>query len=69
LSGNTVLELPSAREAFAERRPGWLEHTGGWQVSALSRFRSGLPVNITNGGVYPTNYLSAALAVLRPGAG
>jgi hypothetical protein len=32
------------------------------------RYRSGLPFNITNGGVYPTNYLNSALAILRPGA-
>jgi hypothetical protein len=35
-------------------------------VSSLAKYRSGFPLNITNGGVYPTNYLSAALAVLRP---
>jgi hypothetical protein len=49
--------------------PGWANQiVGGWQVSSLVKYRSGLPVNITNGGVYPTNYLNAALAVLRPGA-
>ena len=31
------------------------------------KYRSGLPFNIQNGGVYPTNYLNAAIALLRPG--
>ena len=47
----------------------WLDGLiGGWQISALVSYRTGLPTNISNGGVYPTNYLNAALAVLRPGA-
>jgi hypothetical protein len=29
---------------------------GGWQLSGLFRVTSGFPVNIDNGGVYPTNY-------------
>src|SRR6185436_10522386 len=70
VSANTVLELPfGAAKPFLANIPAWANQlVGGWQVSSLVKYRSGLPMNITNGGVYPTNYLSAALAVLRPGA-
>jgi hypothetical protein len=30
--------------------------------------RTGTPVNISNAGIYPTNYLTSAIAVLKPGA-
>jgi hypothetical protein len=29
--------------------------------------RSGTPINITYGGIYPTNYLNSSIAQLRPG--
>ena len=41
---------------------------GGWQISGLFRFRSGLPSVLTFGGVYPTNYLNSALGILKDGA-
>jgi hypothetical protein len=68
-SANTVIELPfGTAKPFLGNIPAWANQIiGGWQVSSLVKYRSGMPVNITNGGVYPTNYLSAALAVLRPG--
>jgi hypothetical protein len=68
MSANTVVELPfGATKPILGNIPGWANQIiGGWQVSSLLKYRSGLPVNISNGGVYPTNYLSAALAVLRP---
>ena len=49
--------------------PGWLESLRRRlaDLGALA-LRSGLPINITNGGIYPTNYLTSALAVLQPGA-
>ena len=69
VSANTVVELPFGRlKPFLANAPAWLNQiVGGWQLSSLVKYRSGLPLNISNGGVYPTNYLSAALAVLRPG--
>jgi len=30
--------------------------------------RSGTPLNVSNGGIYSTNYLSAAYGILKPGA-
>ena len=41
---------------------------GGWQVSMLARYRSGLPTTIMYGGLYPTNYLTSAIAIAKPGA-
>src|SRR5262245_44029865 len=69
ISANTVCELPfGASKPFLPNIPGWANQIiGGWQVSSLIKYRSGMPMNISNGGVYPTNYLNAALAVLRPG--
>jgi hypothetical protein len=58
VTANTVVELP------------WMKNNlilGGWQISMLARLRTGRPLNITNGGLYPTNYLNSALGILRPG--
>ncbi|MCX6589739.1 MAG: TonB-dependent receptor [Acidobacteria bacterium] len=67
---NTVVELPFGKgKKFLHSANPWVDQAiGGWQVSMLGRFRSGLPQDITNGGVYPTNYLNSALAVRKPGA-
>jgi hypothetical protein len=35
---------------------------GGWQLSGLVRWTSGFPVNVDNGGQYPTNYQLEGLA-------
>jgi hypothetical protein len=69
VSANTVMELPfGAGKPILANIPGWANQiVGGWQVSSLVKYRSGLPMSITNGGVFPTNYLSAAVAVLRGG--
>src|SRR5262249_20953632 len=68
VTANSVIELPfGASKPLLANIPGWANQIiGGWQVSGVGKYRSGLPLNISNGGVYPTNYLSAALAVLRP---
>jgi hypothetical protein len=69
ISANTVLELPfGAGKPILRSASGWLNQiVGGWQLSSLAKYRSGLPYSIQNGGVYPTNYLNQAIAVLRPG--
>lgn len=65
---NIVGELPFGQKKMFFGNANKVLDTiiGGWQVSSLTRYRSGLPVNLTQGGVYPTNYLSSAFAVLRP---
>ena len=70
ISANGLLELPFGRGKWLlSEVPGWANQiVGGWQVSGIMRYRSGLPTTISNGGVYPTNYLSSAIAIMRPGA-
>jgi hypothetical protein len=41
---------------------------GGWQVSTIARYHSGLPTTIGASGVYPTNYEYSAITNLLPGA-
>jgi hypothetical protein len=70
ITANTVVELPFGKgKKFLNSTPGWVDQVlGGWQVSALTRYRSGLPLNISTGGIYPTNYLSSSIAIVKPGA-
>ena len=65
-----MVELPFGKgKPMLGSAPGWLNQiVGGWQASTLWRFRTGNPLNVTNGGIYPTNYLTSALGQLRPGA-
>jgi Carboxypeptidase regulatory-like domain len=41
---------------------------GGWQLSTIFRYHSGLPSTITANGAYPTNYENSALVNLIPGS-
>jgi hypothetical protein len=70
ITANSVVELPFGKgKPFLSNANGLVNNIlGGWQASLLWRFRSGLPLNISSGGQYPTNYLNSALAILRPGA-
>lgn len=67
---NTVIELPFGKgKKFLNSANPWVDQAvGGWQISMLGRFRSGLPQDISNGGIYPTNYLNSAIAIRKPGA-
>jgi hypothetical protein len=70
VTANTVIELPfGQKKHFLKAIPRWADAVvGGWQVSLLATLRTGTPVNISNAGLYPTNYLTSALGILRPGA-
>jgi len=70
ISSNVLYELPFGRgKRFFDKAPGWADQiVGGWQVSTIMRYRSGLPTTISNSGIYPTNYLNAAIAIPKPGA-
>jgi hypothetical protein len=59
--GTNKLLLPQAGKALNQV-------VGGWQISLLARYRSALPTTIVYGGLYPTNYLSSALAIPNPSA-
>jgi hypothetical protein len=41
-------DIPSARRLFGDGVPRWI--ADGWQISTLSQFRTGLPVNVTRKG-------------------
>jgi hypothetical protein len=70
VTANAVVELPFGRQKhFLKTAPGWVDaFIGGWQVSLLGTLRTGTPANISNAGLYPTNYLTSALGILKPGA-
>jgi hypothetical protein len=70
ITANSVTELPFGRgKAFLGDIPTWAnQFIGGWEVNSIIRYRTGLPTTITNGGIYPTNYLNAAIAIVKPGA-
>jgi hypothetical protein len=57
-NANWIVELPFGRgKPLATNAHGILEAViGGWQLSGIARWTSGLPVNISNGGTYPTNW-------------
>ncbi len=69
ITANTVIELPFGNnKRFASHLNPIVDgFVGGWQITALIQFHTGTPLNLTNGGAYPTNYLNSALAQLRPG--
>ncbi|MEP7213324.1 MAG: TonB-dependent receptor [Acidobacteriota bacterium] len=44
-------DIPSARKLFGDGIPRWIGD--GWQISTISQFRTGFPVNVTReGGVF-----------------
>jgi hypothetical protein len=57
-NANWIVELPFGRgKALAGNAHGALDaFIGGWQLSGIGRWTSGFPVNISNGGTYPTNW-------------
>lgn len=67
---NIVYELPFGKgKRFLGGSSRWLDYVvGGWQISAIGTYRSGTPLTLSNGGLYPTNYLNSALGILKPGA-
>jgi hypothetical protein len=70
VTANAVVELPFGHnKKFLKAMPRWADAViGGWQISLLGTLRTGTPINISNAGLYPTNYLSSAIGILRSGA-
>ncbi len=70
LTANFVVELPfGAGKKFLNRAPKVVDAVlGGWQISSLETMRSGTPYNVSNGGIYSTNYLTSSIGILKPGA-
>jgi hypothetical protein len=70
ITANGLYELPFGKnKPFGGNANKFVDAIiGGWQVSTIFRYHSGLPTTITAAGVYPTNYEISALANLLPGA-
>lgn len=70
ITADALYELPFGRNRrFAQHVNRLVDAViGGWQVSTIVRYHSGLPSTISAEGVYPTNYEISALVDLLPGA-
>ena len=64
-----LLGLPFGKgKRFAGNAPLWLDEAiGGWQVALIGRYHSGLPTDITYGGIYNVNYENSSIAIRQPG--
>ena len=58
LNFNGIAELPFGKgKMFGSNMPGWANAVvGGWQLSGIWRWTSGLPTSIGNGFQFPTNW-------------
>jgi Carboxypeptidase regulatory-like domain len=57
-NANWIIDMPFGKgKALAKNAHGGLNAViGGWQLSGLTRWTSGFPVNISNGATWPTNW-------------
>ena len=64
INANVLYELPlgKGKLLFRNASPILNQIVGGWQISMISRYRSGLPSSIFYGGVFPTNFSFGAVA-------
>jgi hypothetical protein len=64
ISGNFLYELPFARPQM----PRWMKAVaGGWQLSSVIRYRTGLPTAVAGDLAYNANYWLSSLAIVtRP---
>ncbi len=65
VNANVVYELPFGKgKPFLKTIPGWLNQAiGGWQVSTIMRFSTGLPSVIQGNYTWNTNYWQNSLAI------
>lgn len=65
ISADYLFELPVGRNrAWLRNMPGWLDQVvGGWQVSSVMRYRSGLPTAVGGDLAYNANYWLSSLAI------
>jgi hypothetical protein len=69
ITANVVFELPVGKgKALLTSVPMWVDEAiGGWQISSLYTFRSGLPLNCSSSGQFNVNYHSSSLCIPYPG--
>jgi hypothetical protein len=65
VNANVVYELPFGKgKRLLRNPPGWVNQMfGGWQVSSIMRFSSGLPTVIQGNSTWDTNYWQNTLAI------
>jgi len=65
VNANVVYELPFGHgKQFLRKVPGWLNQAiGGWQVSTIMRYSTGLPSVIQGNYTWNTNYWQNSLAI------
>ena len=66
ISANFLYELPLGKnKRFFGNVPGWANYViGGWQVSSVIRYRSGLPTAVIGDLAYNANYWLSSLAIV-----
>jgi hypothetical protein len=71
INSNFIFELPFGRGRWlAAEVPNWLNHIiGGWSLSGIVRINSGLPANVINDRVWPTNWNLQGNATCKPASG
>ena len=64
LNGNFLYELPfGAGKTLLSGASGFLDQlVGGWQISSIFRYRSGLPTSVAYSGLWPTNFSFTTIA-------
>jgi hypothetical protein len=65
VAANLLYELPIGHNKFFLRAaPAWLNSiAGGWQISSVIRYRSGLPTAVAGDLAYNANYWLSSLAI------
>ena len=66
ISANFLYELPIGKDKkFFAGAPRWLDTViGGWQVSSVIRYRTGLPTAVAGDLAYNANYWLSSLAIV-----
>lgn len=67
LTADWLYALPFGKgRAFLSGAPGWLNRiVGGWQVSGLTWYRTGMPTTVAGGLEYNANYWLSSLAIKK----
>lgn len=70
ITADAVVDVPIGRgKILGGHLPGWLNYAvGGWQVSTLFSFRTGLPLTCSDSGVYNVNYQISSYCIVKPGS-
>jgi hypothetical protein len=65
ITANVLYSLPFGRgRTFLASMPGWVnEIVGGWQISSLVRYHSGVPTTVGGELAYNANYWLSSLAI------